>query len=123
MSQGEIINLLSPAKTSKDYFNLIINKTAYFTQTACQLGALCAGAPKKEEGLLKEFGLNFGIAYQLMDDYKDGEVPRGIKLDCLREVEKYTVKCRKNLDSIKNSIYKDALLKGVDFVIQNHFKN
>jgi len=53
------------------YLDIIIAKTAALISAACVCGGIIAGAPKEEVESLKEFGLNLGIAFQLIDDLLD----------------------------------------------------
>ena len=50
-------------------------KTASIMALACQLGARLSGMETPWDEALYEFGLNFGIAFQLMDDAMDYEGP------------------------------------------------
>jgi octaprenyl-diphosphate synthase len=54
-----------------DYFSVITNKTAVLIQAACQIGAMLGDAGPEEEESLSSFGLNTGIAFQLVDDALD----------------------------------------------------
>ena len=53
------------------YLEIITGKTAYLIQAACRCGAIIAGADEKVELAASEFGLNLGIAFQLVDDALD----------------------------------------------------
>ena len=57
--------------TEKEYLSIIGDKTASLFSTACYLGALFSSSDKKSHSLMKEFGLNFGLAYQIIDDCLD----------------------------------------------------
>jgi octaprenyl-diphosphate synthase len=71
---GEImeISLLgNPGITRAEYIEVITGKTAYLIQAACEAGVLAAG---QDEAMLERarlFGLNLGIAFQLVDDALD----------------------------------------------------
>ncbi len=54
-----------------EYLNMIRLKTAVLLACSLKIGALAANAPEKTAGLLYEFGLNLGIAFQLQDDLLD----------------------------------------------------
>ncbi|MBW1642517.1 MAG: polyprenyl synthetase family protein [Deltaproteobacteria bacterium] len=74
MSQGEIDQLLRKGDlkiSENDYMRVIEQKTAVLFQGACQTGAIIADAEKKKEKALSGFGLNLGIAFQLIDDLID----------------------------------------------------
>lgn len=52
-------------------------KTAYLMAAACSMGAISAGANPGDVGKLKEFGMNLGMAFQVIDDLIDGEAGIG----------------------------------------------
>lgn len=54
-----------------DYLNMIRLKTAVLLGAALEIGALVGGASKSDSGLLYEFGINLGLAFQLHDDILD----------------------------------------------------
>ncbi len=53
------------------YLEIITGKTAYLIQAACRCGAIGAGASPKQEQAAGDYGLNLGIAFQLVDDVLD----------------------------------------------------
>lgn len=74
MCVGEIGELKDgPRDTVKSYLNTMEHKTASFMAACCRCGAILAGAEKKTGHALEKYGLNFGMAYQLVDDYLDTE--------------------------------------------------
>ena len=71
---GEVWNLERLHKVDLDRNNavkLIIKKTAHLFSAACAMGAICSGARPTEVDLLAEYGLKFGICYQIIDDLLD----------------------------------------------------
>jgi len=119
MCHGEIQNLSMKKLTYKRYFELITNKTAELMSACCYTGAIYAnGRNRKEIKALKEFGLNFGIAFQLIDDYKDKEAPQFLRKNCLKLAHSYINKALFCLRNIKESIYKSSLQQLADFIIQ-----
>jgi len=74
MAEGEVMQLVKmgdPQITEEDYFYVIINKTAVLISAACQVGAILAAATPAREKALTDFGLNLGVAFQLVDDILD----------------------------------------------------
>jgi len=74
MAEGEVMQLVKtgdPAITEKDYYYVVTNKTAVLISAACQVGGILGNAPPEEEKALADFGLNLGIAFQLIDDTLD----------------------------------------------------
>ena len=59
------------ATTEDEYLAVIRAKTAELFAAACEVGpALCA-RPKAEQAACRSFGMNLGIAFQLVDDALD----------------------------------------------------
>jgi heptaprenyl diphosphate synthase len=53
------------------YYERITQKTAIFIQYICKSGAMIGGAAPEQVKLLGDFGLHFGIAFQIKDDIMD----------------------------------------------------
>ena len=74
MAEGEVLQLTkmgNPETTEEDYRYVVINKTAVLISAACQIGGILGGVPENQERALAAFGLDLGIAFQLMDDTLD----------------------------------------------------
>ncbi len=74
LAEGEVMQLLTSNDTETSeaaYLEVITAKTATLFAAACQLGGIVAQRPASEEEGLKNYGLNLGIAYQLVDDALD----------------------------------------------------
>ncbi|MGB0670776.1 MAG: polyprenyl synthetase family protein [Rhodospirillales bacterium] len=74
IAEGEVLQLVTAndTETTEDaYLEVITAKTAQLFAAACQLGAIVAERPRAEEEALSSFGLNLGIAFQLIDDALD----------------------------------------------------
>lgn len=67
----EIALLRNPHITRHQYLDIITGKTAYLIQVACQCGAIIAGGDTQAIAHAKAFGLNLGIAFQIVDDALD----------------------------------------------------
>lgn len=57
--------------TEKQYFDIIEKKTASLYAFCCRAGATLRRAGVTETAALEEFGRNFGLVYQLLDDAED----------------------------------------------------
>jgi octaprenyl-diphosphate synthase len=55
----------------KDYLKIIKRKTASLFQTGAQLGAYIAGADELSVRSMKQYGINLGMAFQMIDDVLD----------------------------------------------------
>ncbi|TAN58841.1 MAG: polyprenyl synthetase family protein [Magnetospirillum sp.] len=74
IAEGEVLQLITAndTATSEDsYLEVIRSKTAALFAAACRIGAVVADRPKVEEEALESYGLNLGIAFQLIDDVLD----------------------------------------------------
>ncbi len=60
-------------------------KTAELFSAAAKIGALTAGAGAKEIKALGSFGLDFGLSFQMADDFIDGESADNIEAKLLAE--------------------------------------
>jgi len=57
--------------TEEDYLDILNKKTASLFSACCQIGGRLAGAQEKFISMLGEFGINFGMSFQLIDDLLD----------------------------------------------------
>ena len=74
IAEGEVMQLITTNDTETGepaYLNVIKAKTAQLFAAACKLGAVVAERPKVEEEALDTFGINLGIAFQVIDDVLD----------------------------------------------------
>ncbi|WP_170245106.1 polyprenyl synthetase family protein [Pararhodospirillum oryzae] len=74
IAEGEVLQLVTANDTSTTedaYMAVIRAKTAQLFAAACQVGAVVAERPEVEEQALFDYGMNLGIAFQLVDDYLD----------------------------------------------------
>ena len=74
MAEGQIMELTHTHdwKIGKEqYLEIISAKTAVLMSAACACGAIVSGAEREAEQSLGQFGLNMGIAFQIMDDLLD----------------------------------------------------
>ncbi len=74
MCEGELIQVCQRGNLdlSKDnYITIVRKKTASLFAASCQAGTILGNHSRIIQTTLKEFGLNFGIAFQIIDDCKD----------------------------------------------------
>lgn len=75
MTEGEMFQIERRAEwlSVDDYFEIIQSKTAYLFSASTGLGAMVARADAEAVRRMFEFGLNFGMAFQITDDALDYE--------------------------------------------------
>ena len=74
MTEGQVLELVNTNnwRIRKDeYMKIITYKTAELMSAACACGAIISGGEKEAVEHLNKFGLNLGIAFQLIDDLLD----------------------------------------------------
>jgi octaprenyl-diphosphate synthase len=74
LAEGEVMQLLTANDTETGesaYLDVIKAKTAKLFAASCRLGAIVADRPNVEEEGLEAFGMNLGVAFQLIDDVLD----------------------------------------------------
>jgi octaprenyl-diphosphate synthase len=74
MVEGELLQMSwegDDRLNEQDYLAVITGKTASLMGAACQMGAVLATAPASWEGALARYGLEVGLAFQLVDDSLD----------------------------------------------------
>src|SRR5437016_13504064 len=59
------------ATTEAEYLSVIRGKTAELFAAACEVGPAIAARSKDEQSACRSFGMNLGIAFQLVDDALD----------------------------------------------------
>lgn len=74
MSEGELIQVCERDNLDilKERYILIVKKkTASLFAASCHAGSIASNSKMSLQGALRGYGLNFGIAFQIIDDYLD----------------------------------------------------
>ena len=74
IAEGEVAQLITSNDTStteQAYLDVIRGKTAQLFAAAARVGAVVADRPRAEADALESYGMNLGIAFQLVDDALD----------------------------------------------------
>ncbi|GEO97782.1 polyprenyl synthetase family protein [Methylobacterium haplocladii] len=74
IAEGEVMQLTAAknTETSEDeYLAVIRAKTAELFAAACEVGPVLADRPRAEQAACRSYGMNLGIAFQLVDDVLD----------------------------------------------------
>lgn len=74
ISEGEVLQLINqhnPDASEQDYLQVITSKTAILFAAACRTAGILADADDRTLQALHQFGLETGMAFQLVDDALD----------------------------------------------------
>jgi octaprenyl-diphosphate synthase len=74
IAEGEVMQLAAAKNTETnedEYLAIIRGKTAELFGAACEVGPVIANRPKAEAAACRSYGMNLGIAFQLVDDALD----------------------------------------------------
>jgi octaprenyl-diphosphate synthase len=137
MSEGELLQLQKARKQNikeEDYFRIIKSKTAALIAACTACGAVSATSDSDVIQLMKEFGENIGVSFQIRDDLLDYEgngftgkahgndiKERKITLPLIHALEKSPVTERKHILNIvkKKKKSKAEISEVIKFVGDN----
>lgn len=74
MTEGELIQLtmLNNIRiTEEQHLDIVVRKTGYLFSACCRVGAILRGATEEQCQAMASYGINLGIAFQLVDDLLD----------------------------------------------------
>src|SRR4051812_33984782 len=74
IAEGEVMQLAAAKNTATsedEYLAVIRAKTAELFAAACEVAPVLANRPKAEQTAARSYGMNLGIAFQLIDDALD----------------------------------------------------
>jgi octaprenyl-diphosphate synthase len=74
IAEGEVLQLATAKNTAAnedEYLAVIRAKTAELFAAACEVGPALAAREKAEQAACRSFGMNLGVAFQLIDDALD----------------------------------------------------
>jgi octaprenyl-diphosphate synthase len=74
MTEGELLQLTMLGRTDikeEEYLDILQRKTAYLFSACCEIGAIMGGADSAAQKALRDYGMNLGTAFQLVDDLLD----------------------------------------------------
>ncbi len=74
MAEGMILELVHSFDfdlSFEDYLEIVVSKTAVLISAACRTGGMMGDLTHEQEDLLGEYGMELGIAFQMVDDALD----------------------------------------------------
>ena len=86
MARGELLQLTRSfnSASEQEYLEIITNKTACLFAAASQMGGILAGLPVNQTRALYDYGMQIGLAFQIVDDvldYSDSHPPHPVGTD------------------------------------------
>jgi geranylgeranyl diphosphate synthase, type I len=74
LTRGQHLDMIFEQRSdvsAEEYLDMIQGKTAALLAASAQMGALAAGGDQETQNHYRAFGLNLGLAFQVMDDVLD----------------------------------------------------
>jgi octaprenyl-diphosphate synthase len=122
MSDGEMLDL-SRAISPEEYYSCISAKTASLFAASARIGGIIAGARDDYVSKLERYGMNLGMAYQIMDDleehlgveqgkaskkssatlpwiYSQSRSPEEVKCICLAAIKDHSIAAKEALEGV-----------------------
>ena len=121
MCLGEIIEQRILAEDRSvdlaEYLDILKNKTAILMSACCRSGAILAEADEASTRELADFGMAFGLAFQLLDDHRDNDALISGSVKLVEEALQQMDRARWCLNALPQSVFRQELLRACDFVI------
>ena len=142
IAEGEVMQLMTANDTETgepQYLEVITAKTAKLFAAACEIGAVVADRPQVEQEALKAFGMNLGIAFQIIDDvldysavqaelgksigddFREGKITLPVILAFRRGTDEERTFWRKTLEDLEQT--DDELAHALELMSQNNSLN
>lgn len=102
----------------QEYLDILENKTAKLMSACCQCGAMLNGADEEEVRSLTDFGLHFGLAYQLIDDHNDNDALLADDIDTIELAKENIAKAKDNIAFLNESEPKWMLLSLCRYILR-----
>ncbi|MBN1500741.1 MAG: polyprenyl synthetase family protein [Spirochaetes bacterium] len=120
MCRGEIFSYNKKSPGRKDYLKIIHDKTACLMSVSCKTGAMLACTDKSVINELGEFGLNFGYAFQLIDDINDGDTPAAVDgSTCINDASDFIAAAVNNLKAVPENKYTMSMKLLCEYILND----
>jgi len=101
----------------QEYLEILVNKTATLMSACCRSAAIVSEADPALVERLSEFGMAFGLAFQLADDASDRDALVSQERDLLLVAREHQARARGLLGALPDSPYRRELLSACDFIL------
>lgn len=116
MCVAEIDQAKENEVSQQKYLKIIEGKTALFMSACCKLGAVLAGAGEEDIAALEDYGLNFGMVYQIIDDCIDDD-PNASHNVTIENARQFAEKAMGSIDTIEPTVYKRGLIDLLNYIL------
>lgn len=125
MLYGQCLDLFAETKSFDDANEVALHKTGDLIRATLVCGALCGHAADDEVKIFDEIAVNFGIAYQVVDDLLDAQKCEKSFLDVMteRECRQYAQQLTDKVLSLCDQLPQYDLQFIKDYATQNLSRN
>lgn len=102
----------------KEYLEVIENKTASLFSVSCQSGGMVNGADEKISTALANYGLYFGLSFQIVDDYMDGDSIFNFDISMIEKAKEYAERAKGEIKVLKERSIKKIFFNLCDYVTE-----
>lgn len=121
MCMGEILAQEAAAAgrpyTLEEYLEVSSDKTAVLFSACCSTAGILCDLAEAQVGCLAEFGLHFGLAFQMADDLVDKDHGLDSRVDLNAATLQYAERARGGIGWLPASPHRDSLRDLVEYVI------
>ncbi len=100
------------------YLEITADKTAVLFSACCRTAGILCGAPQATVDALGEFGLAFGLTFQMVDDLMDGDHRLDPRVSLREKALAYAESARARTAVLAPSEYREGLRSLIDFVLR-----
>jgi len=105
-----------PGLDLPEYLQILRDKTAVLMSSCCHSAAVACGASPDTVLELASFGMNFGLAFQLLDDHKDRDALVSPSVNIVAEAEQFLGRACEILEHFSDSVYRHELAGACSFI-------
>lgn len=120
MCTGEILAQEAAAADKpldfQDYVEIASDKTAVLFAACCRTAGLLCDVSAPQLRCLQDFGLHFGLTFQMADDVVDKDHGLDSDVDLKAAVVEYAEKARAGIGWLAPSVHRDSLRNLVEYV-------
>jgi geranylgeranyl pyrophosphate synthase len=121
MCMGEILAQEAAAAgrpyTFDEYVEVSTDKTAVLFSACCRTAGILCDLGEKQLDCLGEFGLHFGLAFQMADDLVDKDHGLDPRVDLKAATLQYAERARGGIGWLPEGLHRDSLRDLVEYVI------